>query len=70
MMMVFSFSPSDCSQFAFGDEDFLLKIQFLGSIMVSIPACHTGDRGSIPRRGDRYWLFTSYRKIPEISVGM
>ena len=22
------------------------------SIVVSIPACHAGDRGSIPRRGD------------------
>ena len=26
--------------------------QFLDSIVVSIPACHAGDRGSIPRRGD------------------
>ena len=25
--------------------------------MVSIPACHAGDRGSIPRRGDFYSLF-------------
>ena len=25
--------------------------QLLGSIVVSIPACHAGDRGSIPRRG-------------------
>ena len=25
--------------------------QFLGSIVVSIPVCHTGDRGSIPRQG-------------------
>ena len=24
----------------------------LGSIVESIPACHAGDRGSIPRRGD------------------
>ena len=24
---------------------------FLDSIVVSIPACHAGDRGSIPRRG-------------------
>ena len=24
----------------------------LDSIVVSIPACHEGDRGSIPRRGD------------------
>ena len=26
-------------------------IVVLGSIVVSIPACHAGDRGSIPRRG-------------------
>ena len=26
-------------------------IQFHDSIVVSIPACHAGDRGSIPRRG-------------------
>ena len=25
---------------------------FLDSIVVSIPACHAGDRGSISRRGD------------------
>ena len=30
-----------------------LYTQFLGSIVVSIPACHAGDRGSIPRRGER-----------------
>ena len=28
-----------------------LLSQILGSIVVSIPACHAGDRGSIPRRG-------------------
>ena len=31
------------------------------SIVVSIPACHAGDRGSIPRRGAffyfRYYLY-------------
>ena len=31
----------------------------LDSIVVSIPACHAGDRGSIPRRGDI--LFTKFR---------
>ena len=30
--------------------------EFLGSIVVSIPACHAGDRGSIPRRGEE-WSF-------------
>ena len=29
----------------------------LGSIVVSIPACHAGDRGSIPRRGEKYIFF-------------
>ena len=28
--------------------------------MVSIPACHTGDRGSIPRRGDGISLFSDF----------
>ena len=29
----------------------------LGSIVVSIPACHAGDRGSIPRRGGLLFFF-------------
>ena len=28
----------------------------LDSIVVSIPACHAGDRGSIPRRGDYFCI--------------
>ena len=28
----------------------------VGSIVVSIPACHAGDRGSIPRRGVHFIL--------------
>ena len=31
-------------------------VDILGSIVVSIPACHAGDRGSIPRRGG--YVFT------------
>ena len=31
--------------------------------MVSTPACHAGDRGSIPRRGDFYNLSTNVFKI-------
>ena len=27
----------------------------LDSIVVSIPACHAGDRGSIPRRGEIFF---------------
>ena len=29
-------------------------VMFLVSIVVSIPACHAGDRGSIPRRGELF----------------
>ena len=32
---------------------------FLVSIVVSIPACHAGDRGSIPRRGDEDFCWHS-----------
>ena len=35
--------------------------QLLGSIVVSIPACHAGDRGSIPRRGEHSFFFTLER---------
>lgn len=28
----------------------------LVSIVVSIPACHAGDRGSIPRRGGEHFI--------------
>ena len=37
-------------------SDFVLNI--LGSTVVSIPACHTGYRGSIPRRGGLVIFFT------------
>jgi hypothetical protein len=34
----------------------ILVLKILGSIVVSIPACHAGDRGSIPRRGGQsFW---------------
>ena len=36
----------------------LLPSLILGSIVVSIPACHAGDRGSIPRRGDLVFFLT------------
>ena len=29
-------------------------LSVLDSIVVSIPACHAGDRGSIPRLGDYF----------------
>ena len=31
--------------------------QFHDSIVVSIPACHAGDRGSIPRRGATFIVY-------------
>ena len=36
----------------------------LGSIVVSIPACHAGDRGSIPRRGGYFFLIEGGTKRP------
>ena len=36
------------------------EIHLHDSIVVSIPACHAGDRGSIPRRGA---LFTSCQPL-------
>ena len=37
--------------YLFGLGSLLTHRLFLDSIVVSIPACHAGDRGSIPRRG-------------------
>ena len=31
-------------------------LSVLDSIVVSIPACHAGDRGSIPRLGDNIFI--------------
>ena len=45
----------------FNEQKFyILVCLVLGSIVVSIPACHAGDRGSIPRRGGLYTFFLSY----------
>ena len=38
----------------------LTFVLVLGSIVVSIPACHAGDRGSIPRRGEGTLFFPFY----------
>ena len=37
--------------------------QFLVSIVVSIPACHAGDPGSIPGRGASLFLFASFDAV-------
>ena len=39
----------------------------LGSIVVSIPVCHTGDRGSIPHQGV-YFLFCRVLLVSKSSV--
>ena len=31
--------------------------QDIGSIVVSIPACHAGEQGSIPRWGEVYFFY-------------
>ena len=44
-------------------QSFLLSLclfTVLGSIVVSIPACHAGDRGSIPRRGGCFFILAVY----------
>ena len=33
--------------------------------MVSIPACHAGDRGSIPRRGGHYFVYQPFEALIE-----
>ena len=45
-----------CSNPEFSLQRTTMKIPILGSIVVSIPACHAGDRGSIPRRGDIFFF--------------
>ena len=35
---------------------------FRDSIVASIPACHAGDRGSIPRRGENFLLASFHSK--------
>merc|ERR1712121_420061 len=41
-----------------------IQVNFLGSIVVSISACHAEDRGSIPHRGDNFFphFFPRYRE--------
>jgi hypothetical protein len=34
----------------------MIEYLILDSIVVSIPACHAGGRGSIPRRGEFFFL--------------
>ena len=48
-----------------------LKYIILDSIVVSIPACHAGDRGSIPRRGEFFsiivWHLEQQAVVPLVS---
>ena len=57
-----------CStQMSGSDETVLLlpafQYRILDSIVVSIPACHAGDRGSIPRRGGFFFPFFPNEKL-------
>ena len=50
---------------------FVWKRHVLGSIVVSIPVCHAGDRGSIPRRGGQFFksnFHLGLLKIEEIGA--
>ena len=38
-------------------QTFEIGFNFRDSIVASIPACHAGDRGSIPRRGAHAQIF-------------
>ena len=40
-----------------------MPIFVLVSIVVSIPACHAGDLGSIPRRGDVLYFSSEALKL-------
>ena len=40
----------------------------LGSIVVSIPACHAGDRGSIPRRGGNFLSSYKFKMFDKVFV--
>ena len=43
--------------FLFNYNKTLSILPILDSIVVSIPACHAGGRGSIPRRGDIFFTY-------------
>ena len=38
------------------------------SIVVSIPACHAGDRGSIPRHGELFYIFPESKDLECLST--
>ena len=44
----------------FVDARFFVVLQILDSIVVSIPACHAGDPGSIPGRGVLFFFALSH----------
>jgi hypothetical protein len=46
----------------------LNKYKFRDSIVVSIPACHAGDRGSIPRLGVFFFLNKFTKILSKINV--
>jgi hypothetical protein len=59
--------PVDCEDGLRRKVGFLYT-QILDSIVVSIPACHAGDRGSIPRLGEETFLPKSALGLDLIQV--
>ncbi len=52
--------------------DVIQNIFIRDSIVASIPACHAGDRGSIPRRGDgimRWWCSGNINAFQAFALG-
>ncbi len=48
----------------------IVIISILDSIVVSILACHAGDWGSIPRRGDVLNLHSFYIQLTNSKLGI
>ncbi|KAG7300178.1 hypothetical protein JYU34_015727 [Plutella xylostella] len=59
-ILTYQNDPEDCHMLPQNHKlyvNFTSVTTVFGSIVVSIPACHAGDRGSIPRRRDLF-VFT------------
>ena len=50
----------------FYNNAYASKVSLHDSIVVSIPACHAGDRGSIPRRGVLFLSFFRFTFVANV----
>ena len=57
-------SGEECRQFQGSSLQTILEV-VRHSIVASIPACHAGDRGSIPRRGEFCFLIRIFQLLPK-----